>query len=749
MVFRLDPESSSWVALTAVAAASMIHSADVTPFRPNHEVPEMSVRTVLLSIMLLAGTLAAQSDVQKLIRKLHNERDDAELALVEQIGKARTREAAEGLIKGYDRCVTLLFRRQIVKTLGWFANLADSQQPALDKLAEIAGMTEEAELRLLALKGLGESRTVGKQLLRGILDSQASDDIREPAMQAFVRLVAAADEDWLRLVWNLEKKQRKDKNGDIMPPEHNPIRLLAFGALLPFMREADLVLTLKREADPKIRRRALEWMAKQRMSKTDAMATMVLQRVMFQGPERCVAAGLIAESKGTKAFSTFVKLAKKGEVTQEDLRIEMARIISTWTDAKTQKRAVALLGKGQSHQKVFALRATIKIKSDKVLKLVRKGLKDKDINVRRAAAESLAIRLDEDSVPWLRVMLEKPKVPEDIRIALEAINQIKGPMSKWLREIAGYATHEDRDVRNAAVAVLAEAREKRHLPALMTALEHEDWSTRFLAITGIAKLRKETPVAKLIERMAIEKGRMKKHMADALWQLTAQSFGEDEQKWAAWWKVAKSEFKVASEKERDKAEVAREKRRLTQRTVSKAKFFGIKVESHRVLFILDVSGSMMESMYGREINGRGAARIDIAKKELAQAVKNLDPGALFNIYAFSNGVARWDPKGIGANSSTARQEALTWIERLGASGGTNLYDAVREGFEDKDVDTIFILSDGEPTVGDEIDPFRIREDVAKWNKYRKIKINTIAIGGNLEVLEWLAKDAGGTYRQMR
>lgn len=709
----------------------------------------MSGRSVLFSIMLFAGTLAAQGELQEQIKKLHSERDDAELALVEQIGKSRTREAAVGLIKAYDKCVTLLFRRQIVKTLGWFANLADSQQPALDKLAEVAGLTDEPELRALALKGLGESRTVGKQLLRGILDSKASDDIREPAMEAFVRLVASGDEEWLRLVWNLQNKQRKDKNGDIMPPEHNPIRLLAFGALLPFLSEDDLVLTLKREADPKIRRSALEWMAKQRMSKTEAMATMVLQRVTFQGPERCLAARLIAESNGEKAFSTFVKLAKKAEVTQEDLRIEMARIISTWTDAKTQKRAVALLGKGGAHQKVFALRATIKIDSDKALKLVRKGLKDKDITVRRAAAESLGIRQDEDSVPLLRALLEKPKVPEDIRIALEAINRIKGPMSKWLREIAGYATHEDRDVRNAAIAVLADVREKRHLPALMAALEHEDWSTRFLAITGIKRLRNATPVAKLVERMGIEKGRMKKHLADALWQLTAQSFDEDEQKWAAWWKAAKSEFKVASEKDLDKADAAREKRRLTQRTVSKAKFFGIKVESHRVIFILDVSGSMMESMYGREIDGRGAARIDIAKKELAQAVKNLDAGALFNIYAFSNGVARWDPKGIGANSTTTRQEALTWIERLGASGGTNLYDSVREGFEDKDVDTIFILSDGEPTVGDEIDPFRIREDVAKWNKYRKIKINTIAIGGNLEVLEWLAKDAGGTYRQMR
>jgi len=709
----------------------------------------MFVRSVFIAITLMASALHAQGDVQELIRKLHNERDDADLALVEKIGRAKTREAALGLVTAYDKCVTLLFRRQIVKTLGWFANAPESEQPALDKLAEVAGMTEEPELRLLALKGLGNSSTVGKQLLRKILDSQASDDIREPAMEAFVGLVSAGDVEWLRSVWNLERKQRKDDDGNIMPPEHNPIRLLAFGALLPYLKESDLVLTLKRELDPKIRRRALEWMAKQRLPKTDDMAKMVLQRVTFQGPERCLAARIVADSMGPKAFSTFVKLAKKAEVTQEDLRLEMARLIARWTDPKTQKRAVGLLGKGGAHQKVFALNATVKINTDKAMKLVRKALKDKDVTVRQAAAQVLAARLDEESVPDLRALMEKPKTPEDIRIALEAINTIKGPMSKWLREMAKYSAHEDRDVRNAAVAVLADAREKRHLPALMVALEHEDWSTRYLAITGVAKLRNASVVPKLIERMQVEKGRMKRHLADALWQLTAQPFDEDEEKWAAWWKVAKSDFKVATDKQRDKAEAALEKQRLTQRTVSKAKFFGIKVESHRVIFVIDVSGSMMESMYGREIDGRGAARIDIAKQELAQAIKNLDPGALFNIFAFSNGVARWSQEDIGVNNSTTRQGALTWIERLGASGGTNLYDSVREAFADKDVDTIFILSDGEPTVGDEIDPFRIRQDVAKWNKYRKVKINAIAIGGNLEVLEWLAKDAGGTYRQMR
>jgi hypothetical protein len=59
------------------------------------------------------------------------------------------------------------------------------------------------------------------------------------------------------------------------------------------------------------------------------------------------------------------------------------------------------------------------------------------------------------------------------------------------------------------------------------------------------------------------------------------------------------------------------------------------------------------------------------------------------------------------------------------------------------------MSDGEPTSGAVVDPHGIREDVAAWNEHRKVVIHTIAIGGNLEVLEWLAKDSGGRYVQMR
>ena len=168
-----------------------------------------------------------------------------------------------------------------------------------------------------------------------------------------------------------------------------------------------------------------------------------------------------------------------------------------------------------------------------------------------------------------------------------------------------------------------------------------------------------------------------------------------------------------------------------------------------MIFVLDVSGSMLESMYGRYVGKRGAARIDVAKQEVKQAIENLDEGALFNVFAFSSGVEKWQKESAGTNSPASRQAALTWVERLGAAGATNLYDSLKLAFADKDVDTIYVMSDGEPTNGEVIDPFRIREEVAFWNKHRKIKIHTVAIGSNLEVLEWLAADSGGKHVKMR
>jgi HEAT repeat protein len=732
--------------LTACASSRTIRAGPLVD-----EVPEViHIRRCLIAF-LLAAALPAQDGLTGWIDDLLRNKDDADIKLVDKIAMTKTRQAAEGLIKAYDVAASLMLRREIMRGLSQFAGVADGEQPAFTKIANIAANAEEDDLRLAALQALGLSPVIGKSLLKKLVDSEAPDAVREPAMREHVKLATAADAPWYRHLWNLKQEQRKDEKGNIAANELNAIRLLAFQGVAPFLGEEEICEALRREVDPKIRRYALNWMRKQQMPKTAEMAQWVLERVDFPGSDRSEAARILIDRQGTKAVNAFLELAKKPDAqTPEDLRVEMARLIVALDDDATNKRLVRMIGKGKPHEKVFALLATEKVNDPKVVATIRKGLEDEALEVRRATGQALGSRGDRESLPDLRAMLAKAKYPGDQRIAIEAISAIERNSSAWTNELVGFCTHQDRDTRNTAIEILGKSRDKRRLPGLLQALEHDDWSTRFVAIDAVAEMRDKQSVPKLIERLGKEQGRMRKHIAEVLWQLTAQSFEEDVGKWTAWWTGAGERFTVATEKDVDKAEQERERKRLTERTrAGGAKFFGIKVESHRVIFIIDISGSMLESMYGRYVGKRGAARIDVAKQELITAINNLEEGSLFNILAFASSVERWQEQGIGVNTVQSRTAAIEWINRLGARGATNLYDSVKMAFEDKDVDTIFIMSDGEPTNGEVIDPYRIREDVAFWNKHRKVKINCISIGGNLEILEWIATDAGGKYVEMR
>jgi Mg-chelatase subunit ChlD len=186
-----------------------------------------------------------------------------------------------------------------------------------------------------------------------------------------------------------------------------------------------------------------------------------------------------------------------------------------------------------------------------------------------------------------------------------------------------------------------------------------------------------------------------------------------------------------------------ETRRLTQAT--KNTFYNLRIVSHRVIFIIDVSGSMNEPTRSASFGRPGEARIEVAKRELLKCIDALDKDALFNLVVFSGGVDRWLDDGVAESKSAERAAAKSFVSRLGADGGTNLYGALATAFADPDVDTIYVLSDGEPSVGDVIDPAEIRSRVFRWNEHRGIVIHTIAIGGSFRILEWLAADSGGSH----
>jgi hypothetical protein len=713
------------------------------------------VPTLFLTILLAApapgqeAPASGQDDVQKLAAELLSKKDDADPAVIEKLGASPKRAAAEGLASAYEAMQSIFMRREVVRALARIAASPEAETVALEKIAQVAGSTDDPEVRDAALLGLAQSPRLGRRYLKQIVDAAVEDSIREQALRLHVKQAAPDDAEWYRYLWNVKEDRRKDAEGKVLGMELQPIREVAFDGLAPFLNEDQMVEALRMEKSPKIRRAALKSMHERKMAKTSEMATWLLERVDAQGSERAEAARLLVVRDGAKAFPIFLELAKKRDVTTEDLRHEMARLISAQNDDATDKKLVRLIGKGKPHERVFALIATQHMTDPKVLQAVRKELDEKEVEIRRAAAQSLGSRRDKESLPLLHTMLRKPKNPQDQSIAIDAISAIEQGGSKWLAELAELCTNPDRDTRNAALEQLAQARSTRFLEALATALAHDDWTTRWIAIAGLESLRDKAAVPRLIARLEKEGGRLRRRIADALWKLTAQTYEEDFAQWQAWWQREGANFKVVAQAEFDKAERDRENKRLRQRTRAGAKFFGIRLESHRVIFIVDVSGSMLESVYGHNMGKAGKPRIDVARDELMQCIKNLDPTAKFNVFAFSNGVERWRKEGVADNNDENRQAALTWVERLGAAGGTNIFDSLELAFQDKEVDTIYFLSDGEPSVGALIDPHRIREEVAFWNRHRRVKIHTIAVGGNFEILEWLAKDSGGDHVKIR
>ena len=96
--------------------------------------------------------------------------------------------------------------------------------------------------------------------------------------------------------------------------------------------------------------------------------------------------------------------------------------------------------------------------------------------------------------------------------------------------------------------------------------------------------------------------------------------------------------------------------------------------------------------------------------------------------------------------------AVQWLESRRFRGGTNLFEGLADAFDSKDVEEIILLSDGEPSVGEVQDPDRIRAWVQRWNRWRKIRLSTIALSAPRLARSFVAKLAeenGGVCRDIR
>lgn len=708
---------------------------------------------VALALLLALPCASAQEEtnapdsVPALVKTLKELRDDADVDVVKKLANKKTRESMEALLSVYDVMQSTYMRRAVCQGLALYDDVAGAEQPALEKLMNVATESPERELRISAIELLGGCDAYGRTFLRMIVESSADDEVREQAMQHHVAGAQPGDMEWYRGIYELrdpDKEGRQSRKSDEEQPKvpHTlpRVRLLAFEALKGDLSTEEIV---KAVSDPqeKVRAAALKELDQRGDKDLVPAAEKLYQNVNVKASTRLAAAGIIIKHLGAEAADDFIEDATKSDAGRE-LSFGLADLLVQLNDEEVNKKLQKGVGKGEGTELLFYLRATAHLDDPKISKTLAKLLKDKDPGVQAAAADLLGERKAREELPDLEKLIDKSEDPLVISAALVAITRIRTNDAEWEQALLAYAASPERDVRNAAIEALGRTKDPDNLPTVVQALQHEDWSTRLSAMRAVEHMRLPEGVGALCQRIGSEEGRMQVEFSETLFRLTGKPYGQNARQWEEWWKNEGAGFQPVDEEKLRQLEQEGEARRL--KSVSRSEFFGIRIESHRVIFVLDVSGSMNEALRGQYVGEKGELRIDVAKRELLKAIDSLDRNTFFNIVTFSTAVRPWRDR-IAEKTEEVVVEAKTFVNRLGADGGTNLFGSLELAFNDPDVDTIYVLSDGEPSVGTETDQLGIRQRVAEWNKHRGIVIHSIAVGGSFDVLEWLAQDTGGTY----
>lgn len=348
-------------------------------------------------------------------------------------------------------------------------------------------------------------------------------------------------------------------------------------------------------------------------------------------------------------------------------------------------------------------------------------LRDAEPNVRIAACDALATALESHTDE----SLVKDVAPEVATVRDNAIAK--------LRELV--VRDKVWQVRSAAAFSLARLRCKAAIPALIDGLEAE------LA-------RKKDPWAMDVRLHKLLEG------------LTGQTVVQgDIRPWKEFWKAEGASFtvkpKVAPGAEPPKAS-------------KYEKFFDLTIESDRVLFVIDFSGSMAEPV---QLQGQGTGarpsdpttKAQLVVAELKKLVMSLPDGALVNLVVFSDEVRAWREDGgkpaLVKLDDTGRDDLLgSFLDSLRPAGPTNLYGALDKaldfagrGLHDKyyeaAFDTLYVITDGAPSAGEVTDKEEIRRRVREANRLRKLTIHCITFGdkNDTDFLRPMAEENGGRH----
>jgi hypothetical protein len=339
-------------------------------------------------------------------------------------------------------------------------------------------------------------------------------------------------------------------------------------------------------------------------------------------------------------------------------------------------------------------------------------------------------------------------------------------------------------VRLAAAASAARIGNPEANTRMLALLEDKDWRVAAAAMKAVTVFRQKASIQPLIDYMRNHTGRLVDDAKKALTAITGFDYPADPDRWQKWWDRTKDGFKVPTAEELKRRKESRKSSGYATPKTHHPPYHGIKTRSRRMLFVVDISTSMINNVVlddskprvvkeFHENYGDSRSKIEITRNELIKIVAGLKPFVRFNIITFNSEVQYWSKGLVSANTGN-RYKAIKFLDKLtptnlevagrglksstGNAGQTNSCAALRACYEvtraddqlkkryKTQADTVFFLSDGNPTIGDIVEPQPLLEHLMELNRKAGLVIHTIGFGsGNSAIMRTIAEITGGQY----
>ncbi len=378
--------------------------------------------------------------------------------------------------------------------------------------------------------------------------------------------------------------------------------------------------------------------------------------------------------------------------------------------------------------------------------------------LRRSASEErrvavLRLLAGRRDPPALAALLSAGRAPQ-ARVRLEALRALSGWPDPSVHlfflerlehaELSFAAIRDHFETTRADLGPLALDRLRGVTGRLLVS---EDWRGAIRGTQLVPLLPAELAVPLLIESLSVWRqrattGRSSRRVeSDILRELSRRSgrtLGREPKRWRAWWKAVRAgSIQLAQE-----ADVPDE--------LSRAVFFGLPVETDRVLFVLDRSKSM-----GSPFGTGGHQRFEEAIEQLAAFLEQSGPETRFNVVLFGDRGIRWRSHLVQATESN-RRAVEGWLRAKRPDGATRLFEGLRAGLElardgspdpdEIEVDTVVLLCDGATAEGSRW----VRPWLTRWNDSVQLVFHGVLIGTQGDgTLRALADATGGHFLRVQ